>query len=65
MSAGSANSHKLFPSGDWFLIAMESDETSPTSDTEEEEAIGFAAIFMIAFVIVSTIFTAEILYIKY
>ena len=45
---------------------MESDETSPTSDTEEEEeAIGFAAIFVIAFVIVSTIFTAEILYIKY
>ena len=43
---------------------MESDESSPASDTEVE-AIGFAAIFMIAFVIVSTIFTAEVLYIKY
>ena len=43
---------------------MESEEASSTSDAEEE-AIGFAAIFMIAFVIVSTIFTAEVLYIKY
>ena len=57
------NNQKLFPSGDWLRIAIEGGE-HPQVETEKK-AIGFLAILLIGILIVTTIFTAELAFIKY
>ena len=59
-----ATTNKIFPSGDWFLIAIEEPEIEAISGPETE-VIGIAALLMIALIAVSGVFTAEYIYIKY
>ena len=63
MSADMDSSQKLFPSGDWLRIAIEGNE-HPQVETEKE-VIGFLAILLIGILIVTTIFIAELAFIKY
>ena len=55
---------KIFPSGDWFLIALEEPEPE-VATSPETEVIGIAAMLVIALIAVSAVFTAEYIFIKY
>ena len=66
MERSNAASNNIFPSGDWFTIAMEELEAEVvTVDQTGTEVTGIAALLVIALIAVSAVFTLEYIYIRY